>query len=76
VKIRSRQLGKKLSAEDSPHPRPVVAEYKRTSSAYYSTSELWDDGILDPVDTRNALVSAVGSAEHADRRPALRIFRM
>ena len=34
----------------------------RRSSAYYSTSELWDDGVLDPVDTRNALGIAIACA--------------
>ena len=35
--------------------RETAADYDAKSDAYYATSELWDDGILDPVDTRNAL---------------------
>ena len=38
---------------------PIVEEYTRSSSAYHRTSELWDDGLLDPVDTRNALAIAI-----------------
>ncbi len=33
--------------------------YLEQLSAYYSTSEIWDDGLLDPVDTRNALGMAI-----------------
>jgi 3-methylcrotonyl-CoA carboxylase beta subunit len=57
VKIRQLEReGKVLSAADIAAIRePILSEYERMSSAYYSTSELWDDGLLDPVDTRNAL---------------------
>ncbi|MCV0397899.1 MAG: methylcrotonoyl-CoA carboxylase [Rhizobiaceae bacterium] len=39
--------------------------YLEQLSAYYSTSELWDDGILDPVDTRNALGVAISASLNA-----------
>jgi 3-methylcrotonyl-CoA carboxylase beta subunit len=35
------------------------AAYMEQLSAYYSTSEIWDDGIIDLVDTRNALGMAI-----------------
>ena len=61
--IKIRQLereGRKLSAEEIAAIRdPIVEEYTRSSSAYHSTSELWDDGLLDPVDTRSALAIAI-----------------
>jgi 3-methylcrotonyl-CoA carboxylase beta subunit len=56
---------------------PILEEYRRQSSAYYSTSEIWDDGILDPTDTRNALaitLSAALSAPGGD--PHYGVFRM
>ena len=31
---------------------PVLQRYRAESDAYHSTSELWDDGILDPLETR------------------------
>src|SRR6516164_1566716 len=37
----------------------TLAAYQEQISAWYSTSELWDDGIIDPVDTRNALGMAI-----------------
>ena len=41
------------------------AAYMEELSAYYSTSELWDDGVLDPVDTRNALGMAITASLNA-----------
>jgi 3-methylcrotonyl-CoA carboxylase beta subunit len=43
----------------------TLKAYETQTSAYYSTSELWDDGILDPVDTRNALGMAISAALNA-----------
>jgi 3-methylcrotonyl-CoA carboxylase beta subunit len=43
----------------------TLKAYEEQTSAYYSTSELWDDGILDPVDTRNALGVALSAALNA-----------
>jgi 3-methylcrotonyl-CoA carboxylase beta subunit len=40
----------------------IAADYDFQSSAYYATSELWDDGIIDPVDTRNALGMAISAS--------------
>ena len=79
VKVRQQaKLGKKLSAAQIAAIRdPVLAEYQRTSSAYYSTSELWDDGILDPVDTRNALGIGLSAALNTPiGEPRYGIFRM
>jgi 3-methylcrotonyl-CoA carboxylase beta subunit len=50
--------------------RQVAAEYDAKSDAYYATSELWDDGILDPIDTRNALGVALSVALNRPFEPA------
>ena len=39
--------------------------YQEQLSAYYSTSQLWDDGIIDPIDTRNALGVAISASLNA-----------
>ena len=44
---------------------PIIDDYRRESSAWYSTSELWDDGVLDPLDTRNALGIGLSAAMNA-----------
>ena len=61
VKIRQLQRsGEQLSAEQIDAIRqPVLESFQAESDAYHSTSEMWDDGILDPVDTRNALGMAI-----------------
>ena len=80
--VKIRQLareGKTLSEEAIAAIRdPVLADYRRQASAYYSTSELWDDGILDPVDTRNALGISISAALNAPipETPHYGVFRM
>ncbi len=67
VKIRQLQRqGHELGAEEVAAIRdPVLKSFEAESDAYYSTSELWDDGILDPVDTRNALGMAIVASLNA-----------
>jgi len=45
--------------------RPVLEKYDTESSAYYSTARLWDDGIIDPLDTRNTLGLSIAMALNA-----------
>ncbi len=44
---------------------PVLAKYEYESSPYYATARLWDDGILDPAQTRDALALAFAAALYA-----------
>ena len=44
----------------------VAKDYDEKSSAYYSTSEMWDDGIIDPADTRKVLGVALSAALNRD----------
>ena len=50
------------AAEIEAIRQPVIESYARESSAYYATSHLWDDGLIDPVDTRNALGMAISAS--------------
>ncbi|MCH9691090.1 MAG: methylcrotonoyl-CoA carboxylase [Gammaproteobacteria bacterium] len=43
----------------------ISSDFKQQSSAYYVTSELWDDGIIDPMATRNALGMSISAALNA-----------
>ena len=70
--------GKALTAEEEQSIRaPILDKYEREGSPYYSTARLWDDGILDPVDTRPALALGISAAYNAPI-PAAKygIFRM
>ena len=57
--IKMRSLAKKgikmSEAEQEEFRRPTLEKYENESNPYNSTALLWDDGILDPVDTRTAL---------------------
>jgi len=70
--------GKTLSAEDEAAIRaPILDKYDREGSPYYSTARLWDDGVLDPVKTRDALGLALSAACNAPiGDPKFGVFRM
>ena len=55
----------------------TLEEYRQKSSPYYSTSQLWDDGIINPVDTRSILGLGLSSAMNAPLETTrFGIFRM
>ena len=70
--------GGTLSAADEQAIRqPILEKYEREGSPYYSTARLWDDGILDPIDTRQALELGLSAACNAPvPEPKFGIFRM
>ncbi|MEX1155779.1 MAG: carboxyl transferase domain-containing protein [Chloroflexota bacterium] len=43
----------------------VLAEYERQGSPYFSTARLWDDGVIDPLDTRRVLALGISAALNA-----------
>jgi 3-methylcrotonyl-CoA carboxylase beta subunit len=44
----------------------ISESYEREGSAYYSTSRLWDDGIINPLDTRQILGRCLESVQFGD----------
>jgi acetyl-CoA carboxylase carboxyltransferase component len=70
--------GRSLSVEEEAAIRePILAKYDREGSPYYSTARLWDDGILDPADTRQALALGLSAAFNAPIPEAkFGVFRM
>ena len=74
-----------LAREGRPFPpeeeaairEPILAKYDVEGSPYYSTARLWDDGILDPAATRQALALALSAAFNAPiPPPRFGVFRM
>jgi acetyl-CoA carboxylase carboxyltransferase component len=58
--------GKPFPAEEEAAIRdPILRKYDEEGSPYYSTARLWDDGILDPVETRAALALGISAACNA-----------
>ncbi len=65
------------SAEEEAIRRPILEKYDREGSPYYSTARLWDDGILDPAETRQALALGISAAFNAPiPDPRFGVFRM
>ncbi len=63
--------------EESAIRQPILDKYEHEGSPYYSTARLWDDGILDPADTRSVLALALSAAYNAPIPPAkFGVFRM
>lgn len=52
-------------SDDESLKRPILEQYARQSSAFYSSARLWDDGIIDPVDTRKVLGFSLLAISHA-----------
>ncbi|MEQ1869699.1 MAG: carboxyl transferase domain-containing protein [Vicinamibacterales bacterium] len=70
--------GRAFTAEDEQALRaPILEKYDQEGSPYYSTARLWDDGILDPAETRQALALGLSMARNAPlATPKYGIFRM
>jgi len=69
---------KTLTREEEEQIRkPILDKYELEGSPYYSTARLWDDGILDPAQTRSTLALALSAAFNAPvPRAKFGIFRM
>ncbi|MDI9336089.1 MAG: carboxyl transferase domain-containing protein [Gammaproteobacteria bacterium] len=63
--------------EEMAFKKPLLEQFAHQSSAYYSTARLWDDGIIDPKDTRRILGLALGVSQNGGATPVkFGIFRM
>ena len=73
-----RSQGKEMSPdEQQDFMKPTLDKYAEEGNAYYSTARIWDDGIIDPADTRMVLalgISAAMNAPPAETR--FGVFRM
>jgi acetyl-CoA carboxylase carboxyltransferase component len=70
--------GREMSQEEEEAIRlPILEKYEHEGSPYYSTARLWDDGILDPAETRQALALGLSAAFNAPVPDArFGVFRM
>ena len=44
---------------------PILKKYEKEGSPYYSTSRIWDDGVIDPRDTRDILGLCISASLNA-----------
>jgi acetyl-CoA carboxylase carboxyltransferase component len=70
--------GRTISADEEAAIRsPILEKYDHEGSPYYSTARLWDDGVLDPARTRDAIALGVSAAYNAPiPEPKFGVFRM
>jgi 3-methylcrotonyl-CoA carboxylase beta subunit/propionyl-CoA carboxylase len=70
--------GKVLTPEEEREiADPVLRKYEEEGSPYYSTARLWDDGVIDPADTRTYLGLALSISYNAKiEDPRFGVFRM
>ncbi|MGH9459221.1 MAG: carboxyl transferase domain-containing protein [Thermoanaerobaculia bacterium] len=81
VTVKREQLerdGKRLSKTDEKAiADPVLAKYETEGSPWYSTARLWDDGVIDPADTRTVLGLGLSTAFNVPiETPRFGVFRM
>ena len=63
--------------EEEAFKAPIRQQYEDQGHPYYATARLWDDGIIDPADTRRVLALGLAAARHAPiPEPKFGIFRM
>jgi 3-methylcrotonyl-CoA carboxylase beta subunit len=76
--VRRDQLGDAWSAEDEESFKaPIRDQYEQQGNAWYSTARIWDDGVIDPLDTRTALGLALSACANAPLAPvSYGVFRM
>jgi acetyl-CoA carboxylase carboxyltransferase component len=53
------------TTEEEAFKAPTIAKYEAEGNPYYSTARLWDDGIIDPLDTRRVLALGLAAATRA-----------
>jgi 3-methylcrotonyl-CoA carboxylase beta subunit len=65
------------AAEQEAFKQPIRDQYEAQGNPYYSTARLWDDGVIDPADTRRVLGLSLSAAANAPLSPvSYGVFRM
>ncbi|MDN5848973.1 MAG: methylcrotonoyl-CoA carboxylase, partial [Nitrococcus sp.] len=58
------------AAAEEAFKRPIREQYDAQGHPYSSTARLWDDGVIDPVDTRMVLALGISAALNAPIEPS------
>lgn len=72
------QKGAQWSAqEEDEFKQPIREQYERQGHPYYASARLWDDGVIDPAQTRQVLGLSLAAAMNAPIQPTkFGVFRM
>jgi 3-methylcrotonyl-CoA carboxylase beta subunit len=69
--------GFETDADRDAFEAPILEKYEREGSPYHSTARLWDDGVIDPMDTRRVLALGISAALNAPiPEPGFSLYRM
>jgi acetyl-CoA carboxylase carboxyltransferase component len=69
--------GTMTEEEEAAFKQPILEKYEREGNPYYSTARLWDDGIIDPCETRTALALGIAASLNAPMpETPFGVFRM
>lgn len=78
--VKKDQLARKnetmTESEEAAFKKPILDEYNSRSTAVYSSARLWDDGIIDPADSRRVLAMSLAACEKPGKMPQFGVFRM
>jgi 3-methylcrotonyl-CoA carboxylase beta subunit len=65
------------AAQEAEIKQPILDQYEHQGHPYYSSARLWDDGVIDPAQTRDILALALSAALNAPIEPTtFGLFRM
>jgi 3-methylcrotonyl-CoA carboxylase beta subunit len=63
--------------EEDAFKAPIRAQYEREGHPYFASARLWDDGVIDPADTRRTLALAISASLNRPIGPTrFGVFRM
>jgi acetyl-CoA carboxylase carboxyltransferase component len=73
-----RREGREMTEEEREEFRaPILEKYEREGNPYHATARLWDDGVIDPADTRAVLALGLSAAANAPlEKSTFGVFRM
>ena len=57
--------GSWTAEEEDTFKNPIRQQYEHQGHPYYATARLWDDGVIDPADTRRVLALGLSAAQNA-----------
>jgi 3-methylcrotonyl-CoA carboxylase beta subunit len=65
------------SQDEQAFRAPILAQYERQGHPYYASARLWDDGVIDPLDTRMCLALGLSASLNAPIEPTrFPVFRI
>jgi len=77
ARVLSTVRGEMSDAEREAFETPIVETYEREGNPYHSSARLWDDGVIDPLDTRKVLALGLDAASRAPvGETTFGVFRM